>query len=104
MKEQHAQKLVALLLALKDTGKQFPKPVKKEINGGWQLLLVVNGNGMSVVCHDYSYELETAEIIGTPEEWEFADSNACTQVQGYREPEEVAADIVRICNGPLQIN
>lgn len=103
MKEQHAQRLVALLVALKDTGKQFPEPVKHENHGGWQLLFVVNGQGMSIVCHDFSYELETAEIIGTAEDWEFADSNGCTQVQGYRETDEVAADIVRVCNGPLQL-
>jgi hypothetical protein len=104
MKEQHAQRLVSLLSALKYTPSDFPKPVNKEVHGGWQLLFVVNGNGISIVCHDYSYELETAEIVGTAEEWKFADSDSCTQVKGYREDAEVVADIVRICNGPLQIN
>jgi hypothetical protein len=104
MKQEKAQRLVALLSALKDTGQQFPEPVKKEINGGWQLLFVVNGQGLSVVCHDFSHDLETAEIIGTAEDWEFADSDACTQVVGYRDNEEVAADIVRVCNGPLRLS
>jgi len=102
MKEQHAQRLVALLLALKDTGRTFPEPTKRDAHEGWQILIFNGDRGMSIVCHDYSYELETAGIIGTPEDWKFSDSDACTQVQGYRETDEVVTDLVRLFE-PLQL-
>lgn len=96
MKEQHAQALATFLEALRETGRTFPEPVRKELHDGWQLLIFNGDRGMSIVHHGGSYDLETAHVKGTPEDWEFADSNPCTQVEGYREPADVAADVVRL--------
>ena len=101
MDTKYADKLTALLMALKATGKQFPPPTVKEFHGGWGLHFFHGTDGLSVVCHGGSYGLETAEITGTTEKWEFSDPNPCTQVKGHRDVEEVAADIVRLYFPPL---
>jgi hypothetical protein len=92
----YATSLVDLLEALKATGRTFPEPVCKYHYSGWQLIIMADGQGMSLVHHDHSYDLETAQITGTPDDWSFTDSDACTQVKGYREPADVAAELVDV--------
>jgi hypothetical protein len=101
MKERHAAALADLLGQLRSTGSQFPVPTKKEILDGFQLMFFNGTRGLSIIHHDGSYDLETAEIIGNSESFVFADQNPCTQVKGHRETSEVVQDIVNLF--PLQL-
>lgn len=98
MKEQHRKRLHELLSALKATGRTFPDPITSEYQSGWHLIFLVDGRGYSIVCHDFSYELETAEITGTPEDWELVGD-----VEAYRTAAEVTEDLVRLIEPPKQL-
>ena len=90
MKEQHGRMLHDLLAAIRETGVQIPAPVKAhECHEGWQVIFFQGDQGLSIVCHDGSYELETASIQGSLEDWKIMGD-----VNAYRTPEEVASDIL----------
>lgn len=102
MRQKHADALRALLTAFKDSGKNFPSPLVKALNGGWHLVFFVGNNGLSVIHHDGSYGLEIAEIVGNTSGWEFADPNPCTQVRGHVKPSEII-EILQNLLAPKQL-
>lgn len=97
MKQQHTDALTGLLAALKDTGCTFPVPECNELMNGWAFKLFFNDKGISVVSHDGSNGLETADITGSFDDWEFVDD-----VEGWQDPADVAQRLVKLCN-PAQL-
>jgi hypothetical protein len=107
MKDQHAKVLEALLSELTQARSLIAPPTEErstEFSNGWHVLLFWNGKGLSIVCHDHSYNLETAQIVGTVDKWEFA-KEAWDQVEGHRKVSEVVLDIMKMSvDSPLKIN
>lgn len=106
MKDQHAKVLESLLTSLAAERNLISPPTDEqstEFSNGWHILLFWNGKGISIVCHDHSYRLETAQIVGTVGKWEFAPE-AFGDVEGHRKVSDVVSDIMKISvDAPLKI-